>query len=388
MNENIVSLNYGEKEILLVKTAHVSKNSVEDVVRCFEEFDPDCVCIELDEQRYASITDKDRWRNSDLVEIIKKKQVAYLLVNTILASFQRRMAKQMDSQSGAEMMKGIELANTHEKTLVLADRPIKLTFSRIWAKLSTGERVKLITAIISSIFDDEEISEEELQELKNADALETALKEVGKQFPMVKEVLVDERDAYLTDKIRNAPGKKIMAIIGAAHAAGIERNLHKEIDTNALEVVPERKGIGKILKWVLPALLIGIVVYTLIQNRDAGISQIKSWILWNGSLSAIGVLLARGHILSALIAFIMAPLTSLNPLLAAGWFAGIAEAKLRKPKVKDFEDIAEDTSTFKGFFKNGVTRVLLVVVFANVFSTVATFISGLDIVRYFIDLFR
>ncbi len=386
MNENIIKTNYKDKEIYLVKTAHVTKNSVEDVRECFKEVDPDAVCIELDAQRLSSIENKDAWRNTDLIEVIKKKQVAYLLVNTILSSFQRRMAKQMDSSSGAEMVEGIRLSRENNKELVLADRPIKTTFSRIWAKLGTKERFKLLVSIISSIFDDEEISEEELQELKSSDALETALKEVGKEFPMVKQVLVDERDQYLAQKIKTAPGKKVMAIIGAAHCNGILRNLENDIDTDALEIVPKRKGLGTVLKWAIPAFIIFMVVYTLFVNKDVGMAQIKSWILWNGSLSAIGVLLSRGHILSALTAFVMSPITSLNPLLAAGWFAGIVEATVRKPKVKDFEDIAEDTSSFKGFFKNGVTRVLLVVIFANVFSSIATVISGLDIFKSFIDI--
>ena len=386
MNDNIVMIQYQDKEIYLVKTAHVSKNSVEDVVSCFEEVDPDTICIELDEQRLKSLEDRDAWRNTDIVEVIRKKQAVYLLVNTILSSFQRRMAKQMDSSSGAEMVKGIELSRQHDKNLVLADRPVKTTFSRIWAKLGTYEKAKLIVSIVSSIFDDEEISEEELAQLKNSDALETALQEVGKEFPMVKKVLVDERDCYLAEKIRNAPGKKIRAIIGAAHAAGIQRHLYEEIDTAELEDIPKKKGIASLIKWLIPALLIFMVIYTLLHNKDVGISQLKSWILWNGSLSAAGVLIAGGHILTALTAFVMTPITSLNPLLAAGWFAGIVEATLRKPKVKDFEDIAEDTATFKGFFRNGVTRILLIVVFANVFSTIATLISGLDIVRSFLDI--
>ena len=386
MNENIIRTGYKDKEIYLVKTAHVSKNSVEDVRECFHEADPDAVCIELDAQRLSSIENKDAWRNTDLIEVIKKKQVAYLLVNTILSSFQRRMAKQMDSSSGAEMVEGIKLSRENNRELVLADRPIKTTFSRIWAKLGTKERFKLLVSIISSIFDDEEISEEELQELKSSDALETALKEVGKEFPMVKQVLVDERDQYLAQKIKTAPGKKVMAIIGAAHCNGILRNLENDIDTDELEIVPKKKGLGTVLKWAIPAFIIFMVVYTLFVNKDVGMAQIKSWILWNGTLSAIGVLLSRGHILSILTAFIMSPITSLNPLLAAGWFAGIVEATVRKPKVKDFEDIAEDTSSFKGFFKNGVTRVLLVVIFANVFSSIATVISGLDIFKSFIDI--
>lgn len=384
MNENIVKLNYKDKEIYLVKTAHVSKNSINDVKECIGEVKPDSICIELDEDRYKKISDPEKWSDTDIVKIIKEKKVGFLLVNLILASFQRRMAINMDSNSGGEMLEGIKQAKELNVPLVLADRPIKTTFSRIWNSLGLYEKSKLIVSIIGSIFDDEEISEEDLQALKEADALEAALNEVGKEFPNVKKILVDERDAYLSSKIKNAPGKKIVAIIGAAHAGGIERNLDKDIDINELNVVKKKKGIGTVIKWLIPIAIISIIIYTLWSNRDAGLSQIKSWILWNGTLSAIGTLLAFGHPLSILTAFVMAPITSLNPLLAAGWFAGIVEAMIRKPKVKDFENLGEDTNTLKGFWKNRVTRILLIVVFANVFSSIGTFISGLDIFTTFL----
>ena len=384
MNENIVKLNYKDKEIYLVKTAHVSKNSINDVKECIGEVKPDSICIELDEDRYKKISDPEKWSDTDIVKIIKEKKVGFLLVNLILASFQRRMAINMDSNSGGEMLEGIKQAKVLNVPLVLADRPIKTTFSRIWNSLGLYEKSKLIVSIIGSIFDDEEISEEDLQALKEADALEAALNEVGKEFPNVKKILVDERDAYLSSKIKNAPGKKIVAIIGAAHAGGIERNLDKDIDINELNVVKKKKGIGTVIKWLIPIAIISIIIYTLWSNRDAGLSQIKSWILWNGTLSAIGTLLAFGHPLSILTAFVMAPITSLNPLLAAGWFAGIVEAMIRKPKVKDFENLGEDTNTLKGFWKNRVTRILLIVVFANVFSSIGTFISGLDIFTTFL----
>ena len=386
MNENIEKVLYQDKEIYLVKTAHVSKNSVEDVKNCADEIKPDAICIELDEDRYNKMTDPDKWKEQDIVKIIKDKKVGFLLVNTILASFQRRMAKSMDSNSGGEMLEGISLSKELNIPLVLADRPIRTTFSRIWNNLGLWEKSKLLVTIISSIFDNEEISEEDLAALKQADALDAALSEVGKEFPVVKKILVDERDAYLSAKIKNAPGKRVLAIIGAAHGEGIKRNLDKGIDTNKLEEVNKKKGIGSILKWLIPALIIFMVIYTLIKNRDVGLSQIKSWILWNGTLSALGTLLALGHPLSILTAFVMAPITSLNPLLAAGWFAGIVEAIVRKPKVKDFENIAEDTSTFKGFWKNRVTRILLVVIFANVFSSIGTFVSGLDIFKTFLAI--
>ena len=209
--------------------------------------------------------------------------------------------------------------------------------------------------------------------------------EVGKEFPTVKEVLVDERDAYLAQKIKTAPGDKVVAIIGAAHAGGISRNLDKEIDTASLETVEKRKSAWSYIKYMIPAALILMVVLTIIRNRDAGIEQIRSWILWNGGLSALGVALAGGHPLSILTALVMAPISSLNPLLASGWFAGLVEAYVRKPKVSDFEDLAEDTATLKGFWKNRVTRTLMVVIFANLFSTIGTFISGIDIISKFFE---
>lgn len=379
MNENIVKVNYKDKEIYLVKTAHVSKNSINDVRECINEVKPDAICIELDEDRYKKLSEPDKWRETDIIKIIKEKKVGFLLVNIILSSFQRRMAKNMDTSSGGEMLEGINASKELNVPLVLADRPIRITFSRIWNSLGINEKSKLLVSIIGSIFDDEEISEEDLAALKEADALEAALNEVGKEFPVVKKILVDERDEYLSSKIKNANGKKIVAIIGAAHANGLIKALDKDVDTKELEVVNKKKGISSIIKWLIPIAILSAIIYTLITNRDVGISQIKSWILWNGTLSALGVLLALGHPLSILTAFVMAPITSLNPLLAAGWFAGIVEAMIRKPKVKDFENLGEDTSSLKGFWKNRVTRILLVVVFANLFSSIGTIISGLDI---------
>lgn len=385
MRENTVKLEYLDKEIYLVKTAHVSKTSIEDVDACVEEVQPDAICIELDEQRYARLEDPEAWRNTDIVKVIKDGQVGFLMVNVILSSFQKRMAKSLGSTSGGEMIEGIRLSKEKDIPLVLADRPIKTTFSRIWSKLGLKEKVKLLSGIIASIFDDEEISEEDLAKLKEADALEAALLDVAKEFPTVKEVLVDERDQYLAQKIKTAPGRKIVAIIGAAHAKGIESHLSEDVDLKALETVEKKKGFAACIKYLIPLLIVAMIAYTIFNNREMGLRQIRSWILWNGGLSALGVILALGHPLSVLTAFFMSPITSLNPLLASGWFAGLVEAYLRKPKVKDFEDLAEDTSAFKGFWKNRVTRTLMVVIFANLFSSIGTLISGIDIVRKFIE---
>lgn len=388
MNENVVKLNYKDKEIYLIKTAHVSKNSIEDVDTCFNEINPDSICIELDKQRFESINNKDKWRDTDISKVIKENKVGLLLVNIILSSFQKRMAVSLNSENGGEMMEGIKLAKEHNKELVLADRPVNTTFSRIWHSLGIMEKSKLIVSIISSIFDKEEVTEEDLNALKEADALEAALNDVSKEFPNVKRVLVDERDQYLSQKIKTAPGKKIIAIIGAAHAKGIEKNLNNDIDTNKLEEVNKKKGIGTFIKWLIPLAILAMLIYTVIVNKDAGIKQISQWILWNGSAAAIGSLICKAHPLTILTAFVAAPFTSLNPLLSSGLFASLVEAALRKPKVKDFEDIANDTETIKGFFNNRVTRILLIFIIVNLFSSIATFISGAGILSSFIKLFN
>ena len=385
MNENIVKLNYKEKEIYLVKTAHVSKSSVEDVKTCIEEINPDAIAIELDDKRYETMTNKDKWRDTDIVKIIKEKQVGYLLVNVVLASFQKRMAKSMDTNTGMEMAEGINASKERNIELVLADRPIKTTFARIWSKLDIKEKSKLLVSIISSVFDDEEITEEELAQLKEADALEAALNEVSKEFPIVKQVLVDERDMYLAQKIKSAKGNKIVAIIGAAHANGISKHINEDINTKDLEVIEKPSKASSISKWIIPVLIVGMLLYTIIANKDAGIDQLKSWVIWNGGLSALAVLLCRGNILSILAAFLTAPFTSLNPLLSSGLFAGLVEAMVKKPKVKDFEDISTDTETLKGFFKNRVTRILIIVILTNLFSTLGTFVSGIGIFKTFIE---
>lgn len=385
-NKNYEMIKYQDKSIYLVKTAHVSKNSIEDVNKTIELVHPDSICIELDEDRFQSITAKDRWENTDIVTIIKEKKVFLLLVNVILSSFQKRMAEKMDTSTGGEMLAGIKASEELNIPLILADRKINTTFKRIWNNLGFFEKAKLLVTIIMSVFDDEDITEEDIAKLKEASALDAALNDVAKEFPVVKRILVDERDMYLSSMIKKAPGQNVVAIIGAAHAEGIKKHLNEDIDTDALNDISHKKGIGSLLKWIIPLTIIGIILYTLLNSLDTGIAQIKSWIIFNGTFSAIGTMLAFGHPLSILTAFIMAPITSLNPLLAAGWFAGLCEASLRKPKVKDFEDIANDTSTIKGFWKNRVTRILLVVIFANVFSTIGTFIGGLDVFKAFLSI--
>lgn len=382
-NENITRLTLGGKEIILIGTAHVSKQSAELVKEVIEAERPDSVCIELDEQRYKSIVEGDKWKETDIFKIIKEKKATLLLMNLALSSFQKRLAKEFGTNAGQEMLQGIESAQEIGAELVLADRNIQITFSRIWHNVGFWGKCKLLMEIIFSIFDDEAISEEELEKLKSQDMLNGILKDFTESFPKLKTPLIDERDQYLSQKIKEAPGEKIVAVLGAAHVPGITEEIHKEHDLQALTELPPKSIVPKILGWSIPALIIALIAYTFYSNPDAGVQQTLSWVLWTGSLSALGTALAFGHPLAILTAFLAAPIAALHPLIAAGWFAGLVQAYFKRPNVRDFENLSEDILSLKGFWNNQVTRILLTIVFANIGSATGAFIGGADIARLF-----
>ncbi len=386
-SNNILRIERDGKELILIGTAHVSQSSAIEVRQTIEREKPDTICIELDQQRYEAIQQKDQWSDTDIVKIIKSKRSGFMFVNILLSNYQRKLAEQFGIESGQEMMEGIACAKELGAELILADRNIQITFNRIWRGCSFWEKVKLIFSIALSVLDNEEISEEELENLKSEDMLSAALSEMGSAFKGVKKYLVDERDQYLAFKIKNAPGQKIVAVVGAAHLPGIKKELFKDQDIKKLNQVPKASNMSKIVGWIIPLSILSIIVATFFINPQSGLNQAKNWILWNAGLSALGVLLAGGHILSILTAMLAAPITSLNPLLAAGWFSGIVEAHFRKPKVEDFESLGKDLASFKGLWKNKVTKVLMVVIFANLGSVLGTWIGGLNIINIFMNLF-
>jgi len=382
---NVTRLKLEGKEFILIGTAHVSKRSAEQVKEVIIAERPDSVCIELDEQRYQTITDKNKWQNTDIFKIIKEKKTTMLLVNLLLSSFQKRIAKQFDINSGEEMLQGIETAKSTGAYLVLADRNIQITFSRIWHGAGFWGKIRLIKEIVLSIFSDKSITEDELEKLKSQDMLDSVLNDLTRNFPKLKVPLIDERDQYLAQKIKDAPGQKVVAVLGAAHVPGIKEEIKKEHDLEVLNKVPPRSKTAKVTGWIIPALIIAFIVYTFIVNPSAGVQQTLSWVLWTGTFAAIGTALAFGHPLSILTAFVAAPITTLHPLFAVGWFAGFTQAYIRRPSVKDFENLAEDIFRLKGFLNNKVTRILLIVTLANVGGSVGALIGGADVLRLFIN---
>ena len=375
-------LDFDEREFILVGTAHVSKESAELVKTVIEEERPDTVCVELCQSRYQSIQQKDRWQDTDIVKVIKEKKSFLLLSNLLLASFQKRIAKQFDIKPGQEMITAIETAETVGAQIHLADRDIRTTLSRTWRVMGFWGKMKLMFQLMLSLGQLDEIKEEDIETMKQQDVRETLLSEVGKSQPALKTILIDERDQYLAEKIRTAPGNKVIAVVGAGHVPGIKKSWNADIDTQALEQLPPKgKSIG-IIKWLIPAVIIGLIIAGFFYGgAKAGTDMIIWWILANGLLAGVGAIIALAHPVTILSSILAAPLTSLNPMIAAGWVSGLVEAFSRKPKVKDLESLPDDILSIRGFWKNNVTRILLVVIFTNLGSSLGTFVAFPVIVK-------
>jgi len=374
-NHNMDTILHNGKTIKLIGTAHVSKESAEFVEEVILEEKPDTVCVELCNTRLDSIKDKDKWRNMDIIKIIKEKKALLLFINLILASFQKRIAKKFDIQPGQEMVNAVNSAEEIGALIVPADRDIQITLSRVWRGMGFFKKLKLVFQLIFSMGASDDITEEEIEKMKQEDILKSILVDVKKSHPEIESTLIDERDMYLAEKIKTAPGDNIIAVVGAGHVPGIKKymaeNNGKSLDE--LNIVPPAGNLGKILKWALPAMvLLLFAIGFAMGGKSAGADMIWFWIAANGIFAGIGAILALAHPYTIIAAILAAPLTSLNPMIAAGWVSGLVEAFSRKPKVKDFEAISEDILSIKGFWRNNVIRILLVVVFTNLGSTIGT----------------
>jgi len=384
-NSNMIhNLIFDDKEILLIGTAHVSRESTELVQKIIENEKPDTVCVELCESRYQAIRQKNRWQNTNIIKVIKEKKAFLLLSNLILASFQKRIADKLDIRPGQEMITAIETADAVDADIHLSDRDIRITLSRTWRTMGLWRKIKLLFQLILSMGGIEEISEEDIEKMKQEDVLENLLSEVGKSIPELRDIVIDERDQYLARKITTAPGKKIVAVVGAGHLVGIKKYWNAEIDISSLETLPAKKKSAGLLKWIIPGIILCLFIAGFFYGGTEMIKEMAIyWILANSVLAGLGALIAMGHPLTIGAAILAAPLTSLNPMIAAGWVAGIVEAFLRKPKVKDFENLQEDIRSAKGFWTNTVTRILLVMVFTNIGSVIGTFVAAPLMVKIF-----
>ncbi len=381
--DDVERLILGEKEIILVGTAHVSQESVDLVKQVIAAEKPDCVCIELDDKRYKALSGRKRWESLDLKEIIRKKQLSTLLVNLVLSSYQKKLGMQLGVMPGAELLEAAREAERHAIPVSLCDRDVRVTLRRAWHETSFLKKGYLLATLLVSLFDRTEITEEKLQQLKKKDVLSELMSELGAAMPELKKVLIDERDIYLAEKIKMSAGRKLVAVVGAGHVAGIKKRIREDHSRvlPSITTFPPVSSAFKALGWAIPGLIIGAFIIIGIQKGStAAGANLLYWILANGIPSALGAMLAWGHPLTIASAFAAAPVTSLTPVIGAGYVTAFVQVMVRPPVVREFETVTEDMAKFTGWWKNKLLRVFLTFLLPGLGSMIGTWIGGVKII--------
>ena len=374
-----------DENLRLLGTAHISKTSAEAARAAVAEFDPDIVAVELCKGRLDALTQPDKFDNETLGKVLREGKAPLVLFQSLLAIEQRKMGMAEGEMPGTDLLAAIQAAAEADKEVALVDREIQTTLRRAWRKMRFREKRKILMAVL---FDEEEehddVSVEEL--LENTDLITQLMDELRDVAPAAGEVLIDERDEYLAASIQRLRHKgKILAVIGAGHLDGVAKHLKENRETDkermrALNYIEPPNPAWKVVKWGLPVLMIGLFAWMASQGDTAALKDAAAtWLVLNAALAALGAFIARGHPLSVLTAAVASPITSLNPMLAAGWFAGLVQLKVAAPSTKDLQNFLR-LDQLSLFWKNKVGRVLLVTAFANLGSTAGAWIAGSAII--------
>jgi pheromone shutdown-related protein TraB len=385
MNDTKMILPLGGKEFVLIGTAHVSRESIDEVSAIIREEKPDLICVELDEGRYASITQKESWENLNMIKVFKEGKGFLLMANLVLSGFQRRMGAELGVKPGEEMKAALDIASELGIPYALCDREVQITLRRAWTGCGLWSKSKLLSALLASAFTTEKLSAEEIENLKNRSELDGMMEELANYLPEVKETLINERDQYLAAKIwasTPAEAKRIVAVVGAGHMQGIKAWMEKiaagekDVDVSALTKMPPRGFFSKALPFIIPLAILALFVSGFLRG-DAGVSlsMLLTYILWNGSLAALGAIIALGHPLAILASFLFAPITTFTPFIGVGLFSGVIQVSLKKPRVIDAQTIIDDVGSLKGFYRNRITRALLVFFLSQMGGAAGTFVT-------------
>ena len=376
---NIVEI---DDRLRILGTAHVSSESVELVRNQIEEWEPDLIAVELCPSRMAALTEPESLDSEDLLKIIKEGRSAMILLQSALAAQQRRMGVSSGEKPGAELLAAVNAADESDIPVEMIDRDVVITLRRAWKKMGMIEKWRILNALLWEE-DDEEVSIDEV--LGDSDLLSSMMEEARELAPRAGEVLIDERDSFLAGRIQQIRGKgKVLAVIGAGHLSGVVQNLGEPaIETTSrlaeLSEEPPKSVWPIALMGAIPVFLLGAVGWMAYNGEMDELRQTaQTWLVLNALLAGLGVLIARGHPLSILVGAVASPITSLNPTLAAGWFAGYTQLKVASPTGKDAQDFLklDETSLF---WKNRVGRVLLVTALGNVGSMVGAWLAGASI---------
>ncbi len=374
------------KNFVILGTAHVSQTSVDKVNELLATNTFDTVAIELDEMRFQAMTNPEKYKNMDLISIIKNKQTGMIAVNLALSAYQNRLAQQLGVEPGAEMKAAIKQADEKKLNLWKIDRNIRTTMKRAWRGMKFFDKVGLLFSF-GGFFENEEISAQEIEKLKTGDVLESTFSDFADESQPLYTSLIHERDSYMAAQLlqlsENSNSKNILVVIGAGHLKGMSQALSDKIEAKntikELDKIPPGAKWVKFIPWIITAVILAGFAIGFSRSDNLGWELIKTWVLFNGVLAAIGAAIARANIITIITAFFAAPITSLNPAVAAGMVAALVETYIRKPKVGDFQQLQTDATTLKGWWKNPVTRILLVFILTNVGSAIGTWVSGFKI---------
>ncbi len=391
VDSDIHKLEISGVEYILIGTAHISQESVEVVSSTIKEEKPDVVCLELDENRLNSLTQKKKWESLNILEIIKKKQLATLIVNLMLSSYQKKLGLNTGTQPGSELLEGYNVSKENNIPFALCDRDARTTLKRAWRKSPFFKKSLLIANIFGSFFDKTQISESDLKVLRQKDYLTEVMGELGKALPEVKSVLIDERDIYLAEKIKASEGKKKLAVLGAGHIEGIKKRLYEDNrhQLEEIEKIPNPSLFSKSLGWLIPAtIVLGLALLTYFEGPKVAGENILYWILANGIFCSLGALLAFAHPITILAAFVAAPITSLTPLIGAGYVTAFVQVMFAPPIVKELETVSDDFHKFSNWWKNKFLRILLCFILPGLGSMVGTWVGGVKIVSDLLETLK
>jgi len=359
--------------VKVIGTAHISKESVEEVKKTILELKPEIVAVELCEARYRALVEQ---KDVQILDLLKSKNSMMVLANVLLSFLQRKLGEEVGVKPGAEMLAAIAAANEVGANVALIDRDIRVTLGRGMAKMGFFEKIRVLKELLSTYDVSGEDIESEIDKLKQ-DANVTEILETFKDVsPNLYGVLVDERNAVMTRRLLDLETDNVVAVVGAGHKKGINEFLEKPEnipDLREFMEVPKGFSIWRVLKYGIPAAVLGVFVLALSEGVPIT-GPALLWVLNHSIPTAIGVILAGGSIVSVGVGMLASPLTSLNPLLAAGWFAGLAETKVRRVTVGDVSKMFK-TSGMRDLYRNSAFRVLLVTALANLGSMVGTFVS-------------
>jgi pheromone shutdown-related protein TraB len=372
------------REIVLVGTAHVSRESADLVREVIEREGPDAVCLELDPQRFEALSERVRWESLNLVELIRSKRLATLLANLVLASYQRRLGGRLGVVPGAEMLEASRTAERLGIPVALCDRDVRITLRRAWASMSFWRKSQLGGVLAASLFERPELSEADLRRLRDRDVISELMDELGSALPELKRVLIDERDAWLAERIRTTEGRKIVAVVGAGHLAGMERALRdrRAVDLAAFEAIPPVSSLWRWVGWGVPAAIVGSLGWIAVRmGPEIATQSLGAYVVATGLPTSVGAAVALAHPLTIASAFFVAPITVLSPVIGAGHVLALVEAWLRPPLVAELERVSHDAATLRAWWSNRLLRCLLVFVFTTVGAMAGAYVGLYELLR-------